>query len=163
MKPKIKILPSKKLIGKSIQMSLSNDKTMELWKSFMPLKKHIKNTLGTDLYCIQVYDKSLDFKDFNPKTEFIKCAMIEVFDFEDTAQNMEKRILEGGLYAVFLYKGLPKGFPKMAYYIFSEWLPNSEYQLDKREHFEVLGEKYNPTNEDSEEEIWIPIKEAVKV
>ncbi|WP_338793997.1 GyrI-like domain-containing protein [Bernardetia sp. Wsw4-3y2] len=158
MNPEIKILPSKKLIGNSLKMSLSNNKTMELWQSFMPQKKTIKHTIGTDLYSIQIYNESLDFKDFNPKTEFTKCAMIEVDSFEVIPQGMEKRVLEGGLYAVFLYKGLPKDFPKMAQYIFEKWLPNSDYQLDKREHFEILGEKYNPTDESSEEEIWIPIK-----
>ncbi|WP_338769769.1 GyrI-like domain-containing protein [Bernardetia sp. ABR2-2B] len=161
MNPKIKILPAKRLIGNSLKMSLSDNKTMELWQSFMPKKKMIKHTIGKDLYSIQIYDKSLDFKDFNPKTEFTKCAMIEVDFFEDIPQGMEKRVLEGGLYAVFLYKGLPKDFPKMAQYVFEEWLPNSAYQLDTREHFEVLGEKYNSTNENSEEEVWIPIKASV--
>jgi AraC family transcriptional regulator len=28
----------------------------------------------------------------------------------------------------------------------------------KREHFELLGAKYNPTDENSEDEVWIPIK-----
>ncbi|WP_375558988.1 GyrI-like domain-containing protein [Bernardetia sp. OM2101] len=158
MKPQIISLPQKKLMGQSIKMSLSNDKTMELWQRFMPQKKTIQNSIGTDLYSIQIYDDALDFKDFNPTTEFIKCAMIEVTDFENIPQNMESKVLEGGLYAIFLYKGLPKDFPKMAHYIFGVWLPNSDYQLDQREHFEVLGEKYNPTNENSEEEIWIPIK-----
>ena len=36
------------------------------------------------------------------------------------------------------------------------WIAKSDYNLDDRPHFEVLGEKY--INADSEEEIWIPIK-----
>jgi AraC family transcriptional regulator len=41
---------------------------------------------------------------------------------------------------------------------FSTWLPDSEYRLDVRPHFEVLGEKYKNDDPESEEEIWIPIK-----
>jgi AraC family transcriptional regulator len=43
-------------------------------------------------------------------------------------------------------------------YIFNTWLPKSGYQLDRRPHFEILGEKYKNNNPDSEEEIWIPIQ-----
>jgi AraC family transcriptional regulator len=37
-------------------------------------------------------------------------------------------------------------------------LPNSAYELDDREHFELLGEKYKNNDPNSEEEIWIPIR-----
>jgi AraC family transcriptional regulator len=37
-------------------------------------------------------------------------------------------------------------------------LPNSNYHLDDRPHFEILGEKYKNADPGSEEEIWIPIK-----
>jgi len=44
-------------------------------------------------------------------------------------------------------------------YIMSQWLPNSKYILDHRPHFELLGAKYKNNSPDSEEEVWIPIKE----
>lgn len=162
MQPRIETLPKKKLVGKSLKMSLAKNRTNELWRSFMPDKKMIKNTIASELFSIQVYDKSLDFKDFNQQTEFLKCAMVETSEFESIPENMETRILEGGLYAVFIHKGMAKDFPKTAQYIFNQWLPNSGYKLDQREHFELLGEKYNPTDENSEEEVWIPIKERSK-
>jgi AraC family transcriptional regulator len=43
-------------------------------------------------------------------------------------------------------------------YIFETWLPNSDYLVDNRLHFELLGEKYKNKDLDSEEEIWIPIQ-----
>lgn len=158
MKPRIELLPKKMLIGKSIKMSLVNDKTFELWRSFMPNLKSIKNTVNSNLFSIQVYDKSLDFKNFNPHTEFTKLAMIETFDFESIPEGMETLIIEGGLYAVFIHKGFISDFPKTAHFIFEQWLPNSDYQLDQREHFELLGEKHIHNDENSEEEVWIPIK-----
>lgn len=159
MQPRIETLPEKKLVGKSLRMSSANNRTAELWRSFMPGRKMIKNTVGSELFSMQVYDKSLDFKDFNPQTEFTKCAMIETSEFENIPEDMETRILYGGLYAVFVHKGMAKDFLKTSQYIFSQWLPNSDYVLDQREHFELLGEKYNPTDDKSQEEVWIPIRQ----
>lgn len=158
IQPTIQTLPQKKLIGKSARMSLVQNTTPILWKSFMQNRRSVKNAVGTDLYSIQVYDDSLYFINFNPQTEFTKYAMTEVSGFETIPEGMETLTIESGLYAVFIYTGLPQDFAQMANYIFSEWLPNSEYSLDDRPHFEVLGEKYIPASEDSEEKVWIPIK-----
>jgi AraC family transcriptional regulator len=62
-----------------------------------------------------------------------------------------------GLYAVFNYKGSNMDH-SIFEYIFRSWLPDSEYYLDNRPHFEVLGDKYKNNDPSSEEEIWIPIK-----
>jgi len=158
MEPRIELLAEKKLVGKRLKMTLSNDRTFELWHSFMPHRKEIKNSISTDLYCLQVYDKNLDFKDFNPQTEFEKWAAIEVSNFSDIPDNMETYILKGDLYAVFIHKGVPSSFPKTFQFIFNEWLPKSEYELDNREHFDLMGEKYKNDDPESEEEIWVPIK-----
>ncbi|MBC8754591.1 GyrI-like domain-containing protein [Kordia sp. YSTF-M3] len=157
--PTIKMLPQKKLIGKSTRMSLIENSTPLLWRSFMQNRKTVKNSIGTDLYSIQVYDDTSYFKNFNPQTEFTKFAMTEVTDFDVIPDEMETLTIASGLYAVFIYKGLPQGFPALANYIFAEWLPNSDYELDNRPHFEVLPESYNPMDENSQEEVWIPIKE----
>ena len=111
MTPRIEILPEKKLVGKSIRMSIANDKTFELWRSFMPQRKEIKNIMANELYCLQVYNASLDFNQFTPETEFVKWAAAEVSDFAQIPEGMEPVTLEGGLYAVFLYKGDVASFP----------------------------------------------------
>ena len=36
MQAEIKIIPQKKLIGKRLTMSFANNRTAELWRSFMP-------------------------------------------------------------------------------------------------------------------------------
>lgn len=161
IQPQIKILPQKKLVGKSLRMSLSDNKTAELWRSFMPERKKIENAVSDSLFSIQLYDTNLDFKSFTPQTEFTKCAMIEVSNFEKIPESMETQILKGGLYAVFIHKGTAKDFPKTSQYIFQEWLPNSEYELDQRAHFELLEADYNPMDENAEEEVWIPIKKRL--
>ncbi len=88
---------------------------------------------------------------------FIKWAAIEMSLLTEYPKELEIYKLKGGLYVVFLHKGLVKEFLKTMQFIFEEWLPNSIYKLDKREHFELLGEKYINNSPNSEEEVWIPI------
>lgn len=154
----IQTLPAKHLIGKSMPMSLAQNKTFELWNSFQTTRKDLQNTIGTDLYSVQVYDPDLDFKDFTPATEFTKWASIEVSNYNFIPEGFETLKLDGGLYAVFIHKGLPSNFPVTFQHIFGVWLPQSDYLLDNRPHFEVLGEKYKNNDPESEEEVWVPIK-----
>jgi len=156
--PRIAISEEKKLVGKRLKMSLSNNRTMALWQSFMPLRKQVSNNVSTDLYSMQVYDESFDYKDFNVNAEFEKWAAIEVTDFTQVPDDLEKYTLRGGLYAVFTHIGGPATGHTTFKYIFTKWLPMSEYELDKREHFEILGDKYKNNDPNSEEEIWIPIR-----
>jgi len=160
MEVSIRILKEKKLVGKRITMSFSDNKTGELWKGFMPRRKEIVKSIGTWLYSMQIYDPMF-FSNFNPDKEFEKWATIEVTDFESVPDQMETYNLEGGLYAVFLYHGAASDAADTFKYILGEWLPSSDYDLDSRPHFEILGEKYKNESKDSEEEIWIPIRPKV--
>jgi AraC family transcriptional regulator len=155
MQPEIKLLVSKKLIGKRITMSLFDNKTGNLWRNFMPRRAEIKNNLSTDLISMQVYDAPLRVGDLHQNFE--KWAAVEVSDFSEIPNEMVSFDLEAGLYAVFYYKGLNTDIAVFIY-IFGTWLPNSDYDLDDRPHFEILGKKYKNNDPDSEEEIWIPIK-----
>mgnify|MGYP003574991976 CR=1 FL=1 len=157
MTPTIKTISAKKLIGMHLIMSLVNNKTGELWSNFMPNRKEIANAIGADLYSLQVYKEDY-FTLFNPAAEFEKWALTEVHDFDAVPQGMETFNLQGGLYAIFHYKGNPENGAEVFRYIFQEWLPQSGYRLDDRPHFEMLGDKYKNGSDDSEEEIWIPIK-----
>ena len=160
MQPKIETLSSKKLIGKRVRMSLSNNKTGELWGSFMPRRKEIQNNLSSVFFSLQVYDRPVEAG--NPNQEFEKWAAIEVSDFDAIPDGMEALVLPGGLYAVFHYQGSSVD-TRIFQYIFGTWLPSSNYQLDNRPHFEILGDKYKNADPSSEEDIWIPIKQKSDV
>jgi AraC family transcriptional regulator len=157
MQPRIETLKEKKLVGKRIKMSISNNKTKELWQDFMPRRQEIKNKIGSDLFSVEVYPQNFIIN-FNPETEFDKWATIEVKNFNAIPMEMETIIFPTGLYAVFIHKGPTSKGPKTYEYIFRTWLPNSIFLLDNRPHFAVMGEKYKQEVNDSEEEIWIPIK-----
>jgi len=158
MEPRIEILSKKNLVGKSTRMSLVNNKTRELWHSFMVDREDISNVIGTDLYSIQTYDKLNYFDDFSPQTEFTKWAAIEVDSINNIPYGFMNFAIDSGLYAVFTHKGPASEFPKTFQYILGVWLPKSEYELDHRPHFELLGKKYINEDSNSEEEVWIPIK-----
>lgn len=157
MKPRIEILKEKKLIGNRLIMSLANNRTGELWKDFMPRRREILNNSSNDLISMQIYNSNY-FSEFDPANEFEKWAAIEVLDYDTVPKDMETFTLTGGLYAVFDYKGLSTD-SSIFHYIFGTWLPNSDYLLDDRPHFEVLGEKYKNADPNSEEEIWIPVRQ----
>ena len=156
MNPRIEKLKEKKLIGHNIKMSLSNNKTGQLWGQFAPRIKEIKNRTSEDKISMQIYPP-MYYNQFSPNTEFEKWATVEVKDFENIPSGMKSFILEEGLYAVFDYKGSSADH-SIFEYIFSKWLPNSNYEVDDRPHFEVLGSKYRNNDPESEEEIWIPIR-----
>ncbi|MDR6846016.1 GyrI-like domain-containing protein [Flavobacterium granuli] len=157
MIPRIENLPEKKLIGIRLQTSIINNKTHELWRSFMPRRGEIQNQISSDLFAVQIYEPSY-FEDFNPSAVFEKWATLEVTNFNNIPAEMESFTLSGGLYAVFELKGHDIAIFD---YIFRTWIPNSKYDLDSRPHFEILGAKYKKDNPNSEEEIWIPIKEKL--
>jgi AraC family transcriptional regulator len=154
MQPQFVSIESKKLLGICLEMSLAENRTGELWRSFMPRLKEIETWVGNNLYSLQVYDEDY-FQRFDPRREFEKWALVEVKNFSVIPDEMEPFELPGGLYAVFQHKGMGT---EIFQYIFSEWLPKSDYFLDNRPHFEILGEKYKQGSPDSEEEIWIPVK-----
>jgi len=156
MNPRIETIEDKKLIGKSMRMSLAENKTAELWRGFMPRRREIITKLTEDLISLQVY-KPAYFDEFNPQNEFVKWASVEVSSFENMPAGLEKYILRGGLYAVFDYKG-PSNDNSIFQHIYGTWIPYSDYILDDRPHFEVLGRNYKNAGPNSEEEIWIPIK-----
>lgn len=158
MTPIIKTVSEKKLVGAKIKMCMAENKTFELWRSFMPRRKEIKNNVNAELISMQVYDASFNFKNFDSNIFFEKWATVEVMNYIDVPADMESFILPSGLYAVFIYKGAASEGEKTFRYIFGMWLPNSVYEIDNRPHFEILGEKYKNDSPDSEEEIWIPVK-----
>lgn len=156
MTPRLETIFGKILIGKQLKMSLKENKTVELWRSFMPLRKTIINSVSSDLFSMQVYQHKDDY--MNPESEFLKWAAMEVSDNMEVPEGMESYFLSGGLYAVFLHKGGLENFRETFHFIYSEWMPTSGYTVDHREHFERLGDKYKNNDPDSEEEIWIPVR-----
>ena len=158
MEPRIEILATKRLLGIPMEMSLADNKTSQLWQKFMPRRAEAVHRASSDYLSMQVYPAD-EGKIFSPTTRFEKWAAVEVLDYDDVLPSgMEAYLLQGGKYAVFTHHGPAHDFARTMVQIFGHWLPASEYQLDQREHFELLPEGYNPMDPDATEEVWVPIK-----
>jgi AraC family transcriptional regulator len=160
MQPRLETLTEKKVVGLRIDMSFVDNRTRELWQTFMPRRKQIQNNLNADLYSIEIYPPHF-FDHFDPTIVFQKWAAIEVADFDQVPMGMDTLQIPSGLYAVFIHKGLASDGPKTYEYIFNTWMPASNFETDERPHFALMGEKYRHEDPDSEEEIWIPVKPRI--
>lgn len=158
MEQKIEKLEPKKLIGIHMEMSLSDNKTGELWQQFMPRRSEVKNRTTSDFISMQNFREGWNF---SPIATFEKWATVEVSSFNEVPTKMETYLMEGGKYAVFVHHGPASEATKTMQYIFGQWLPGSKYEFDNREHFEVLPEGYNPLDPQAKEEIWVPIKDKL--
>ena len=159
MEPEIRKLSKTRLVGMKTSMSLSDNKTAMLWRSFMPNRHRVKNAVGSDLYSVEVYDSPESLRDFSPATKYQKWAAVPVEGDSPLAEGMDSLEIPASLYAVFNYKGKPSEASGFYQYIYREWLPKSSYSLDGRPHFAVMGDKYLGEHPDSEEELWIPVTE----
>lgn len=155
---RIQNVAPKHLVGKSMRMTLAGNRTGELWQSFMKQRSLVQNRVDSNYISLQSSGSARAEDLFNPQTEFVKWAVVEVSHVGEIPEGMASYHFQGGLYAVFLHKGPPTLFPQTAELIFGQWLPNSEYELDGREHFELLDERYKNNDPTSEEELFVPIK-----
>lgn len=140
-----------------MQNSIAQNKTVELWSSFMPRKRELES-ISSDLFAIQSYSKGHFQKSFDPHSEFTIMAMIEVLAGHVLPNGMKSLIIPKGSYAVFNYKGKAADFAQMAMAIYGKVIPESKHQIAERPHFQIMGPKYfGPDNPASEEEIWVPV------
>ena len=157
--PRILEIKEKLIVGHCITTSLAENATFSLWSKFRAQQSAIKNKLNTDLYSVEVFSSDLKFNQFNPNTKFEKWAAVEVIDLDNVPEGMQTLTIKAGFYAIFIHHGPASAFPRTAQFIHGQWMPQSEYQLDDRPHFEIMAKDYKgPNHPEAEEEIWIPIK-----
>lgn len=149
-------IPKRTFAGMQKTMSLANDQTFELFSQFMPRKKEFRNNLNNDVFDLIVYPPAY-FEKFEPTKEFVKWALMEVEDFDYNPVGMESFTLQAGEYAVFS-QPLKEYDQSIFEKIFTEWMPQSKYEIDERPHFDILIEEIQKRNPDAIQEIWIPIR-----
>ena len=159
MEPRIETLGETRLAGIKSRMSIANNTTAGLWREFMPLRRQIGNAQDTSLYSVEVYEDLDFFSDFDPSREFEKWAAVPVRSSAYIPEDLQALIIPAGLYAVFRYKGKESEVSRMYHYIYGTWVEKSKYALDHRPHFAIMGPEYRGEHPDSEEELWIPVRE----
>jgi AraC family transcriptional regulator len=157
--PEIKQIPEIKTVCMSTRTSLINNNTKRLWSLFMPRMQEINNKKDDHFIAVYLYPEAMGMNDFTLQTIYKTPAAVPVTNFpEILPQHMEAFIIPEGLYAVFEHKGTVSDFNKTTDYVYNKWLPESNYSLCKRPHFEILGNRYlGPNNPGSIEDVYIPI------
>ncbi|WP_321141621.1 GyrI-like domain-containing protein [Bacillus gaemokensis] len=151
-------IPAKKIVGIKKETTFEKDPeiTRGIWQTFMPIRNSILHRANSCFLSVKVLKTPLNMNDMN--YAYQKWAAVEVESFDkDISLELSKHTLAGGLYAVFIHKGTASDMSTFQY-IFQEWLPNSNYNLDVREHFEVMDDTYRPDDINAKEEVWISIK-----
>lgn len=146
------------VIGLKATMSFETiaEETGKLARQFMPRLQEVKNRVDIFTISLQNHD-NFDYQNLPPARTFEKWLGVEVANLNEVPEGMEILAIKSGNYLVIDFKGSMQEFVKNWHYIHSQWLPNSEFKLDNRPHFEKLSSKYSPMNVVNEEEIWIPV------
>lgn len=156
--PKIRESIGKRLAGLRIRTSLADDGTSELWRSFRSRVPDVSGRVGEEAYSVRVYGPEYSFQSFDPAAQFDKWAAAEVVGDAVLPAGFEELTVPPGTYAVFVHRGTPARASETFGYIYGTWLPRSEFELDRRPHFEVLPEGWSPFDEAAEEEVWVPVR-----
>jgi len=103
MNPSIVKIQDKILMGINLRMNLIGNKTTQLWQTFSPRISEIQNKASADRYSLQIYPQGY-FKPFDPQSECIKWAAVEVNQTANIPTGMNTLTLKEGLYAAFITK-----------------------------------------------------------
>lgn len=155
--PSIVQLQKRHLIGFHDQLNYATYSVVPLWQKLMPIRNDVQGRFGENLFSVQFFPEKF-FEQFSPHRLFDKWAAVEVEENAVIPEGAVSLTIEGGLYAVFAYKGDQSGAQEAFQYILGVWLPSSEYELDDRKHFEILDHRYKRNDKESEEDIYIPIR-----
>jgi len=158
MKHRIIQSPEILIVGMKANMSFEtiSEDTGKLARQFMPRLKEVKDRVDNNTLSLQNHD-DFDYHNLPPTRTFEKWIGVEVTNFNNVPDGMETLTINSGNYLVIDFKGSIQEFIKNWHYLHSQWLPNSDNELDNRPHFEKLSPSYSPMNTVNEEEIWIPI------
>lgn len=125
------------------------------WGEFMSEVNTIKNAIKPDrFYQVQFWSEN---NDIGGMYFYIG---IEVENLDNIPPQFVIKIIPNGNYLKFIHKGLANKVGYTYQYIYNQFLPNTNYKLNKPFNFEFYGKKcLGPYNEKSESEIYIPISD----
>lgn len=154
--PELVELPEKILVGISFFFSDDAEITSlsKEWSRFINEAGTIKNkTIPECYYQVQYWS---DNQELGGLYFFTGTEVTEVNDLNPL---FVVKIIPRGKYLRFIHKGLSNKVGYTYNYIYTQFLPETDYKLTKPFNFEYYGEKYQGAcNEQSESEIYIPVE-----
>ena len=124
------------------------------WGQFMNAIQNISNKIYPErLYQVQFWS---DSQDLGGLYFYIG---VEVSELRDVDPQFVIKIIPRGRYLKFIHKGMSNKVGYTYRYIYNQYIPQTDYKLNKSFNFEFYGEKcMGPYNENSESEIYIPVE-----
>ena len=148
------------LVGLACDVTLADVQqkgtTIQLSEQFMSRKSEIKSVINAR----EVFGVSTDPEDYNPDTDLFEYFIgVEVSSIADIPKDMVYREVPSNEYVVFTFEGPAERAGQVHNYLYTNWLPNHEYQLAGLYNIEVYDERFKgPYAEESITDIYFPVK-----
>ena len=148
------ILEKSTFMGFSTETSLLENQTALVFKQLMIWRKDSDEHRAQPVYDIKVYPEAY-FSSFNPSRSFTKWAAVQQ---QNTKQidGLQSYDVDNGLYLCFTCEGSVSA--QFFQELYTSWLPQSEYELDDRPHFDKIWPDSAQRGAVLKEEIYIPVK-----
>ena len=125
----------------------------KLWEQFNKRMSEVEDAVpgcAYGLMCTDIDPVSME------KWDYMAC--IEVKSFKDIPEEMVEVEVPEQTYAVFTHKGKLDKLRQTYNYIYSEWLPQSNYEHVGKFDFELYDYRFMMDSDESEFEIYISVK-----
>lgn len=140
------------VVGKSYRGKNERDEIPELWRQFWQRHEEITHRTGAGVAYGVAGNKDPETGDFD------YVAGLEVDDSRDIPPEMVSWDVPEQTYAVFQCT-LPTLMATYQY-VFTEWLPESEYDLGDGPEFELYDESFSPEEGEFGMFLYIPVKHS---
>ncbi|CAN5664737.1 hypothetical protein BH10BAC5_BH10BAC5_28740 [soil metagenome] len=156
MEPVVKNYHAFKAVGMKVTGQNMNNEISNMWKEYFSKSQSLKNVKEGGYYYGVCSPMSQNTKEKG--FDYIACR--EVNNFNDVPEGMVTVDIPEGKYAMFTYKGNIMKISTIYNYIFGEWVKKTDMKPDNdRNDFELYDERFKGEEDDSELDIYIPIKD----
>lgn len=151
MEPRIERREAFTVAGMAVRGVGGSPKFAEIWGRFLPEMGNVPSRINP----YETYGLCYDFDG----STLNYMAGVQVGSTEGLPAGMTFVEVPAQTYAVFTHTGNPSGLFNTFRRIYEEWLPANQLQPVESYEFEFYGERFfGPDNEQSETDIYIPIK-----
>ncbi|MBK7959777.1 MAG: AraC family transcriptional regulator [Bdellovibrionales bacterium] len=151
-------------VGKIFERGKTEEIGDLLWPRLIKRFDEISNKQGKDgdFYVTYGICKEI-WKDNQIQEHFNYYAGVEVEKGSVPPQGMELIFIPAQKYAVFTHRGGLKNLSLTNQYIWGTWMPQSGYELAPASDLEIYPAAFEPDNNESEMELWIPLTKVPDV
>ena len=159
MKAQIKEIGEIVIAGKKYLEVIPEDKNVDLMSAWMNFFEDIKDNFDMKIYkdCFGL-SENMKMIDGKVAMDYVICMRKESFD--KVPEGFVTETIPGGKYAVYTYKGKIEE-EKMSQFwndIYSKWLAEEKLEPITTHAFEYYDHRWQDDSDDSELDIYVPIK-----